>query len=86
MLRYSIMADGTTANVRAVDAMPPGASTDSSVRAVEQWTFEPARDGDQSIEWHNNVAVVAFTNDGTPREATPFFAEASCSRVSRRLM
>lgn len=75
-LRYSTLADGTTADVRVVDVMPPGLDTLTAVAAVGAWTFEPAVANGVPIDWHNNVAVIAFKREGSEFHASPAFAEA----------
>lgn len=72
-VRYSVLANGTTDDVRAVDQMPPQIPAGDAVHAVERWTFEPATSGGEPIDWHNNVSVVVFHNDAAPNEPTPFF-------------
>jgi len=59
-LRYSVQADGTTADVRAVDALPSGLDPLSAVAAVQDWTFQPASAEGVPIDWHNNIAVIVF--------------------------
>lgn len=60
VIRYSVLQDGTTANVRAVDIVPPGADPGASIAAVRQWTFTPGTRGGEPIDWNNNEAVVPF--------------------------
>jgi TonB family protein len=74
--RYTIQADGRTANVRAVDRMPPQLSDRETVAAVEAWTFEPATSNNTPIEWHNNDSVIVFDVDTIPLEPSPFVALA----------
>src|SRR5690606_19198341 len=41
-VRYSVRADGTTSDVRAVDALPSGRDPLSAIEAASAGTFEPA--------------------------------------------
>src|SRR5262245_11837070 len=59
-VRYSVLADGTTANVRAVEVMPPQLDARPTVAAAERWTFQPAPAGAQAAEWHNNESTLVF--------------------------
>lgn len=73
VVRYSVLADGTTANVRVIDQMP-AMLPERAVRAqVERWTFEPATAGGDAIEWHNNEAVIVFDQEMVPPEPRPPF-------------
>jgi TonB family protein len=76
VVRYSVLPDGRTANVRAVDRMPPTLVEHGAVSAVEHWTFEPATSDGGPIEWHNNESVVVFDLEAVPLEPTPFFMPA----------
>lgn len=75
-LRYTVRADGTTADVRVVDAMPPGFDPVSTIAAARAWTFEPAIADGGPIDWHNNLAVVVFRGEGDANEGWLQFAEA----------
>jgi hypothetical protein len=75
-LRYSVLADGRTAEVRVVDAMPPGLDPSSAVAAARSWSFEPARSDGHAIDWHNNVALIAFNRRAGVYEGWTDFAEA----------
>ena len=55
-VRYSVLANGTTANVRVVEVMPPRLDTRATVAAVERWTFQAAPPGAPAAEWHDNEA------------------------------
>jgi TonB family protein len=76
VLRYTVLPDGRTANVRVVDRMPPTLVEREAVSAVESWTFEPARSNDTAIEWHNNESVVVFDLEAVPLEPSGFFLPA----------
>jgi len=73
-VRYSVLADGSTANVRVIDVMPPKMSTKSAVNAVEKWKFAPAAVGGEAIDWHNNESSIVFDQENVPLEPSPFFA------------
>jgi hypothetical protein len=75
-LRYSVLADGATDDVRAVDAMPAGLDPSSAVDAAQTWTFEPATADGGTIDWHNNLAVIVFNREQVLPGGSPAFAEA----------
>jgi tetratricopeptide (TPR) repeat protein len=75
-LRYSVLANGTTANVRVVDAMPLGLDTSSPVAIARTWAFEPATVDGVPINWHNNLAVVTVRREQDVHAGWPDFAEA----------
>src|SRR5690606_4770354 len=75
-LRYSVLADGTTADVRVVDAMPAGLDPLSAVAAARTWMFEPATVDDEPIDWHNNLAVIVFDREPPGHEDPLPFAQA----------
>lgn len=76
VLRYTVLPDGKTANVRVVDRMPPTLVDRASVSAVEAWTFVPATIDDVAVEWHNNESVVVFDLEMVPLEPSAFFVPA----------
>src|SRR5690606_4689237 len=67
---------GSTTEVRAVDAMPPGLDPSSAVAAAQGWRFEPASWDAHPIDWHNNVAVVVFDRSAGRYAGWTDFAEA----------
>lgn len=73
-VRYSVLADGTTADVRVVDVMPPKMGTKNAVSAVQKWKFKPATVGGQPVDWHNNESVIVFDQENIPLEPSQFFA------------
>jgi hypothetical protein len=73
IVRYSVLADGSTANVRIVDMMPSTLPERPISVAVEGWTFEPATSNGTAIEWHNNEAVMIFDPEMVPNEPRPPF-------------
>jgi hypothetical protein len=74
-LRYTVSADGTTTDVRAVDAVPPGLSASGAAMAAQLWTFEAATEDAVPIDWHHNLAVVVFSRDAE-YDGSIEFAEA----------
>jgi hypothetical protein len=75
-LRYSVLADGTTADVQVVDTMPPGLDASSPVAAAKAWTFEPARVDGAPVDWHNHLGVVTVKREQAVHEGWARFAEA----------
>ncbi|HEX6995677.1 MAG TPA: TonB family protein [Gammaproteobacteria bacterium] len=75
-VRYSVLANGATADVRVVDVMPPKMSTRAVVSAVEKWRFAPATAGGEPIDWHNNESLVVFDQADIPLEPSQFFARS----------
>jgi hypothetical protein len=72
VVRYWVLEDGTTASVRVVDSVPPGADPNSTIAAVRQWTFRPGTKDGEPIDWINNEAIVVFqprTEDSEPSSA-----------------
>jgi hypothetical protein len=47
-----------------------------AVRAVEDWTFEPATADGAAIDWHNNEAVIVFGSPDAQAEPSPFLVQA----------
>jgi TonB family protein len=76
VVRYSVLADGRTANVRTVDRQPPPLSDREVIEAVEKWTFEPATFDGAAVDWHNNESLILYDVDTIPFEPSPFFMQA----------
>jgi hypothetical protein len=74
--RYTVRADGTLADIRALDAMPPQLPTQPVLEAAKQWKFKPAQNGGKPIDWYNNESIIAFDNESVPLEASPTFSAA----------
>jgi hypothetical protein len=67
VVRYRVLEDGTTSDVRVNDILPPGVDPEATVRAVSQWTFEPATEDGEPVAWYNNESVIVFGSaDGDP--------------------
>lgn len=75
-VRYSVLADGTTADVRAVDTVPPQLPTKDVVRVVQGWTFAPATADGNAIDWYNNESTILFDDQLVPLEPSPRFQES----------
>lgn len=75
-VRYVVLADGTTSEVRIIEAMPPSLPTRRLASVVEGWKFTPAEAAGQPIDWHNNESVIVFDADDVPLEPSPFFAQS----------
>jgi TonB family protein len=73
VVRYSVLADGKTANVRVIDLMPEMLPDRGVRQAVEAWTFQPATRNGAAVEWHNNESVIVFDVDTIPAEPSPRF-------------
>ena len=71
VVRYSVLADGTTSNVRVVDIVPPRATTQGTMTAVAGWTFTPGTEDGEAIDWHNNESVIAFRCSTTATMPSP---------------
>lgn len=76
-VRYSVNADGSASNVRAINQMPPGINTAPTVEAVKGWTFNPGLNDGQAIDWHNNETVIVFRSSGMDTGAGEAFNDAS---------
>ncbi len=75
-LHYTVQADGSTADVRAIDVVPPSLDPSTAITAVEAWRFEPAELDGAPVDWHYNAAVITFSRGGAGHAAWPEFAEA----------
>jgi len=75
-VRYSVLADGTTADVRVIDRMPAALLERVIREAVEGWTFEPATSDGVPIDWHNNEATIVVDADMVPPDPRPAFIGA----------
>lgn len=64
VVRYSVLKDGSTDNVRVVATVPPGIDTRPTVQAVERWKFAPATEDGAAVDWHNTESVVVYRAAG----------------------
>jgi hypothetical protein len=71
-----VRADGTTTDVRVIDALPSGLDPLSAEAAVQDWTFQPASGDGVAIDWHNNVAVIVSGWEPPVLGASLDFADA----------
>ena len=76
VVRYTVLADGSTDDVTVVEKMPPMLVDRGAVDAVEGWSFEPAKADGAPIDWHNNEAVIVFDVDAVPLTPSPGFLAA----------
>jgi hypothetical protein len=75
VVRYSVLKDGTTASVRVIDIVPPGADPSAAVEAVKRWTFSPGRKDGETIDWNNNEAIVVFESPAEDSETSSEFSD-----------
>ena len=75
-VRYSVLANGTTADIRVVEAMPPQLDSRAAAAVVKEWRFSPATVGGQAVDWHNNESTIVFDAENIPLEPSPMFAAA----------
>jgi len=73
LVRYSVLADGSTADISVVDRMPATLPERDLREAVEAWTFEPATRDGAAVDWHNGEAAIVFDIEAVPAEPTPLF-------------
>ena len=83
-VRYSVLKDGTTANIRAVNRMPPAIDPAVALQIVGQWSFEPGTRDGAAIDWHNNESVVTFRLPIDAAEGAEAF-EADYAAISAML-
>ena len=76
VVRYSVLADGSTDAVIVVDKLPPQLNHRDTVAAVEDWRFNPARVDGEAVDWHNNEAVIVLRGEGVPVAPGAAFAES----------
>jgi len=81
IVRYSVLANGTTANVRVIETVPPSMDEDPIVSAVETWTFEPGTEDGDAVDWHNGESIVNF-GSGDPGQPSDAFNTAYDSIVT----
>jgi TonB family protein len=68
VVRYSVLADGTIANVRIVDRMPADLADRTILPTVEAWTFNPATSDGAVVDWHNSESLIVFDAEAVPFE------------------
>src|SRR5690606_13586526 len=64
VLRYTVKADGSTADVEAVEGFSNGLFDDAAVSTLEDRRFEPGTNGAEPVDFLNQVHVLAFRPDG----------------------
>lgn len=60
IVRYSVLDDGSLADVRIADIVPGGSDQGRVVSAVDEWGFMPGMINDDAVDWHNQESVVAI--------------------------
>ncbi len=70
-VRYTIKADGKTADVEVVDGFYNSLFSDAAVKAVQAWTYKPATLDGEAIDWLNNEYVFAFHINGVDAAISP---------------
>jgi hypothetical protein len=73
ILHFSVLADGSVADLKWVDQMPAMLPERDIRDAVESWSFEPATSDGEAIDWHNNETVLVFDVEAVPAEPSPMF-------------
>jgi hypothetical protein len=74
-VRYSVLADGTPTDVRAINVVPPSIDPAATLETVGQWRFSPGTLDSQAVDWHNNETVVVFKSATEPPETSEAFRE-----------
>jgi hypothetical protein len=80
-IRYSVRADGTPTDIRAVNHMPPTIDPAPAVATFEQWRFTPGTSDGEAIDWHNNETVIVFRAPAGVVTALPEF-ETEYARIA----
>ena len=75
IVRYWVLADGSTDNVRVIDRMPAQLPEREIRDAADSWTFEPATSNGSPITWHNNESVMVFDVEAVPPEPSAMFVQ-----------
>jgi len=73
-LRYSVLADGTPANIRVVDVLPSSIDSGPTLEAFGGWEFLPASRDGTAIDWHNNETKIVFRSRGGASPTADAFA------------
>lgn len=60
IVRYTVLTDGSTSDIRVLDVLPPAVDPAPTIEAVRQWTFTPGTRDGEPIDWHNTESVVVF--------------------------
>jgi TonB family protein len=68
VVRYSVLADGTIADLRIVDRMPADLADRAVLPTVEAWTFNPATSDGAVVDWHNGESLIVFDPETVPFE------------------
>lgn len=76
LVRYSVLADGSTADVQVIDRMPATLLGRDIRDAAESWRFSPATSGGTAVAWHNGESAIVFDPEAIPNEPRPPFVQA----------
>lgn len=72
-VRYTVHADGTPTDIRAINFMPPSVDPAPTLAAFADWRFAPGTSDGEAIDWHNNESVVVFRAPAGTVTAPPDF-------------
>ena len=64
--RFTVLADGTTSDVRVIDKMPAALSAETVEETIASWRFAPATDDGEPIAWYNNETAILFDTPALP--------------------
>jgi hypothetical protein len=73
IVRYSVLADGTTDNVHVIETVPPGIETGPTIESVGQWTFTPGTRDGEAIDWHNTESLITYRAEGASQAPSSEF-------------
>ena len=57
---FTVKADGTTADVKAIDGFYSQPFADSAVAAVKRWTYKPATENGMAVDWQNMRIFIPY--------------------------
>lgn len=60
IVAYDVTADGTVADARVVESVPPGTFDEAALKAVRSWHFQPAVRHGETVVAHGLKSRVAF--------------------------
>jgi hypothetical protein len=73
IVRYSVLADGTTDDVRVVETVPSEVDTEPMIASVRRWMFSPATEQGKAVDWHNAESLVTYrAEDGSATQSADF--------------
>jgi hypothetical protein len=83
-VRYSVLANGTPANVRVANVMPPSIDPAPTLASFSEWRFTPGTRDGSAIDWHNNEIKVTYRSQGGMSPTADAFA-ASYAAISDQM-